>query len=135
MSKKKTDVPVSAAAAEAPKATSTVKTTSTAKPKATPEKAAAKAATKKAPAKKAAIPPSAVVDVPPAPLTPTKKAFKAPKPEPVVDVPIPVASSAPSYEEIAQLAYSYAEARSFVGGSSDEDWFRAEAELRRIRGL
>jgi hypothetical protein len=38
-------------------------------------------------------------------------------------------------EEVAKLAYSYAEARGFQGGSPEEDWFRAEQELRRLRGL
>ncbi len=37
-------------------------------------------------------------------------------------------------EEIERLAYSYAEARGFQGGSPDEDWLRAERELRRLRG-
>lgn len=34
-------------------------------------------------------------------------------------------------EEIARLAYSYWEARGFSGGSAEEDWFRAEAELKK----
>ena len=33
-------------------------------------------------------------------------------------------------EEIARLAYSYWEARGCQGGSSEEDWLRAEQELR-----
>jgi hypothetical protein len=33
-------------------------------------------------------------------------------------------------EAVACLAYSYAEARGFVGGSPEEDWLRAEQELR-----
>ena len=33
-------------------------------------------------------------------------------------------------EAIARLAYSYWEARGFVGGSPEEDWLRAERELR-----
>lgn len=33
-------------------------------------------------------------------------------------------------EEIARLAYSYWEARGCQDGSADEDWFRAEKELR-----
>lgn len=33
-------------------------------------------------------------------------------------------------EEIAALAYSYWEARGCQGGSPEEDWFRAELELR-----
>jgi hypothetical protein len=33
-------------------------------------------------------------------------------------------------EAIALLAYSYWEARGFLGGSPEEDWLRAERELR-----
>jgi hypothetical protein len=36
----------------------------------------------------------------------------------------------PTYEDIAKLAYSYWEARSYQGGSPEEDWARAEQELR-----
>jgi hypothetical protein len=36
-------------------------------------------------------------------------------------------------EEIARLAYSYWEARGGEGGSSDDDWFRAEQQVRRKR--
>jgi len=36
----------------------------------------------------------------------------------------------PSTEEIATLAYSYWEARGCQGGSPEEDWVRAEQELR-----
>lgn len=36
---------------------------------------------------------------------------------------------APTYEEIAALAYSYWEARGGRDGSPWEDWFRAEREL------
>ena len=35
-------------------------------------------------------------------------------------------------EEIAALAYSYWEARGYQGGSAEEDWFRAEHELRTV---
>ena len=35
-----------------------------------------------------------------------------------------------SREEIAALAYTYWEARGFQQGSPEEDWLRAEAELR-----
>jgi hypothetical protein len=38
--------------------------------------------------------------------------------------------SAPTQEEIAELAYSYWEARGGMGGSPWEDWFRAERELK-----
>jgi hypothetical protein len=47
--------------------------------------------------------------------------------------PKPAATAAvrePSQDEIARLAYSYWEARGFTGGSSEEDWLRAERELR-----
>ena len=33
-------------------------------------------------------------------------------------------------EEIARIAYSYWEARGCQGGSAEEDWLRAERELR-----
>src|SRR5690349_2564069 len=33
-------------------------------------------------------------------------------------------------QAIARLAYSYWEARGFTGGSAEEDWLRAEQELR-----
>ena len=33
-------------------------------------------------------------------------------------------------EAIALLAYSYWEARGFAGGSAEEDWLRAEVEIR-----
>jgi len=36
----------------------------------------------------------------------------------------------PTFDDIAQLAYSYWEARGYQGGSSEEDWLRAETELR-----
>lgn len=39
----------------------------------------------------------------------------------------------PSQEEIAALAYSYWEARGYQGGSPEEDWGRAETELRERR--
>lgn len=41
-----------------------------------------------------------------------------------------VAMSADAYHAaVASLAHSYWEARGYVGGSSEEDWFRAEQEL------
>jgi len=36
----------------------------------------------------------------------------------------------PSFDEISALAYSYWEARGYQGGCPDEDWARAESELR-----
>jgi hypothetical protein len=38
--------------------------------------------------------------------------------------------SAPTQDEIAELAYSYWEARGGQDGSPWDDWFRAERELR-----
>jgi hypothetical protein len=35
--------------------------------------------------------------------------------------------------EIARLAYSYWEARGYQGGSPEEDWYRAQTELRQRR--
>ena len=40
------------------------------------------------------------------------------------------AKPAVTHDEIAQLAHSYWMARGCQGGSSHEDWFRAEVELR-----
>jgi len=37
----------------------------------------------------------------------------------------------PAQEEIARLAYSYWEARGRQSGSPEEDWYRAERELKR----
>jgi hypothetical protein len=39
--------------------------------------------------------------------------------------------SAVDHEEIAQLAYSHWEARGCPIGSPEEDWYRAEDELRQ----
>ena len=43
--------------------------------------------------------------------------------------------SAPTQEAIANLAYSYWEARGGKGGSPWDDWFRAEQELKRRKEL
>jgi hypothetical protein len=46
--------------------------------------------------------------------------------------PLPAESpvTKPTFEEIAQLAYCYWEARGYQGGSPEQDWLRAEHELR-----
>ena len=53
---------------------------------------------------------------------------------PAVEPPAPSQAdspvTSPTFEEIARLAYSYWEARGYQGGSSEEDWLRAERELR-----
>ncbi len=36
-----------------------------------------------------------------------------------------------SHESIAVVAYGYWESRGYQGGNPQDDWFRAEAELRR----
>jgi hypothetical protein len=51
----------------------------------------------------------------------------------IVNTPAVTAATEPSREEIALLAYSYWEARGHQGGSPDEDWLRAEQELRASR--
>jgi hypothetical protein len=38
-------------------------------------------------------------------------------------------NSAPAFEDIARLAYSYWQARDGQNGSPEEDWLRAEREL------
>ncbi len=49
-----------------------------------------------------------------------------------VDTPV---SYKPTHEEIAAVAFEYWIARGCQGGSADEDWLRAEQELRRARSL
>jgi hypothetical protein len=41
--------------------------------------------------------------------------------------------SVSEYEQIALLAYSFWASRGYQGGSPEEDWFRAEQEVRRRR--
>ena len=43
-------------------------------------------------------------------------------------------NAGPHREQIAQLAYSYWQARGCPWGSPEEDWIRAEAELRNPLG-
>lgn len=48
--------------------------------------------------------------------------------------PVPAtASEAIDHQAIARLAYSYWAARGFNGGSAEEDWLRAEREIRTGR--
>jgi|SRR6185369_1061105 len=64
-----------------------------------------------------------------APDTPTTPAAA----EPEIAVPNAVAEPPiyqPSREEVAAQAYLYWEARGCQGGSPEEDWLRAEEELR-----
>ncbi len=44
--------------------------------------------------------------------------------------PPAAAQCEPTYDDISQQAYLYWEARGYQGGSPEEDWLRAEQELR-----
>ncbi len=74
------------------------------------------------------------VGVPPRRVSQRRARHAAPpeaNPAVVVDMPVEFTPAGePSYAEIAQLAYSYWELRGCEGGSSEEDWLRAEQELR-----
>ncbi len=50
--------------------------------------------------------------------------------EPANPEPLTAAVFEPTREEIARLAYSYWEARGCQGGCPEDDWIRAESELR-----
>jgi hypothetical protein len=64
--------------------------------------------------------------------SPKPRAKRSSKPVeiPAVEITSADAVSEPTPEEIAQLAYSYWEARGGQGGSAEEDWIRAEESLR-----
>lgn len=76
-------------------------------------------ASSKAPSK----PAPAVAATPKKTLTVTKKAKAAPAPK------VPATGSEAWREMVATAAYLRAEARGFIGGSSEQDWFEAEAEI------
>jgi hypothetical protein len=61
-----------------------------------------------------------------APTVAAKSAVKAAPKAKTIDV---VASSAPSYSEIAQLAERYWAERGWQDGHAEQDWLRAELEL------
>jgi hypothetical protein len=54
---------------------------------------------------------------------------------PVSEPEQPVFESFTERTEVEQLAYSLWEARGCPHGSAEEDWFRAEEEIRRRRAL
>ena len=65
--------------------------------------------------------------------TPVKRhraAKKAVEPKAVAAAAFAGTSHPTSYHQVAELAYSYWERRGFQGGSPEDDWFRAEGELR-----
>ena len=49
-----------------------------------------------------------------------------------VIVESPVAQPELTHEAIASVAYGYWESRGYRGGDALDDWFRAEAELKRV---
>jgi len=57
-------------------------------------------------------------------------AAAAPDTETAVGVVAFEATYSPSEDEIAALAYTYWAGRGYQGGSPEEDWLRAEQELR-----
>ena|SRR5262249_15348554 len=61
---------------------------------------------------------------------PTEVVEAVPTPAAEPDSVAAVAVTEPSREEIAALAYSYWESRGYQGGSQEEDWLRAEEQLR-----
>ena len=63
------------------------------------------------------------------PLTAKRVKHTAPPAEKPLE-PATAAVCEPSADEIARLAYSYWEARGYAGGSPEEDWLRAQRELR-----
>jgi hypothetical protein len=65
-------------------------------------------------------------------VVPPEKPSK-PTAEPEIAAPQAVAATPvykPNREEIAELAFLYWQARGCQGGSPEEDWLRAESELR-----
>ena len=64
------------------------------------------------------------------PASPRRAKHSAPPAEQPLQPAGTAAVCEPSPDEIARLAYSYWAARGYAGGSSEEDWLRAERELR-----
>jgi hypothetical protein len=109
-----------------------------AKAPAKPKKAVAKAAATETKPKVAAKPKAAAAKKAPAPVkkaaapakTATKSAVAAGIPK--ATAPIAASKSGPSYEQIAHVAYGYFLQRHGQHGHHDQDWFRAEQELREL---
>jgi hypothetical protein len=62
-----------------------------------------------------------------------KKTTTAATPLEPVAAELTASFAEPTHEEIARLAYSFWEARGYQGGSQEDDWLRAVAELRNNR--
>jgi Protein of unknown function (DUF2934) len=71
-----------------------------------------------------------VVSASPVPETAEPVAILSEPALPVPGVEAVVISMQPVRDEVARLAYSYWEARGCQGGSAEEDWLRAEMEIR-----
>jgi len=89
---------------------------------AAPARSRRKAATPSGPAKRAKETPAAAALPVAAPTATTESV--------VVETVAATVSCEPCHEEIAALAYALWEARGFQNGSPEEDWLRAETELR-----
>jgi len=87
--------------------------------------------TKPADATQLAAPQAISPDAPADPLDPLSLGSVSPVSEPEQ----PVLDSVTERAEVEQLAYSLWEARGCPPGSAEEDWFRAEEEIRRRRAL
>lgn len=60
------------------------------------------------------------------PAAETRQAETGAEPQPEIARPL----ASPSQDEIARLAYAYWADRGYQGGSPEEDWLRAEQELK-----
>ena len=63
--------------------------------------------------------------------SPVHKHHAKKNPEPM-EAPVVVSAPVITHEAIAQLAYSFWDARGFQGGSPEQDWLRAEQELLKL---
>lgn len=62
--------------------------------------------------------------------TPRVTASKHTKGAAIAESPVPQPEL--THEAIAHVAYGYWESRGYQGGNALDDWFRAEAELKRV---
>jgi hypothetical protein len=78
----------------------------------------------------AAAPASPAKSQPVKPKTPRITAAKHSKAVAIAESP--VLQPELTHEAIATVAYGYWESRGYQGGDALDDWFRAEAELKRV---
>lgn len=86
-------------------------------------------------AEPAAVPPAESTSVPGAPVESSAPAVRAMAAAAGANGASTPGEVVLDRREIEQLAYYYWLERGGQGGSAEEDWFRAEQELRRRRGL